>query len=482
MLTIPTLKNHDAKLHLPGASISAPKRAVLCMFLLGALVVTTPASVSGTQSVTLAWNPVTNANVAGYEVYYGPASGNYTNVTSVGNVTNATISGLTDGATYFFATTTFSTSGLESGYSSEVSYTVPNGVPGIQVTPGSIGYGTVLVGASKTNSFNIQNVGTGTLSGSASVGAPFNVVSGSSYSLAAGQTQAVVVVFSPVVASNYNQSVSFSGGGGTNVAVSASATNAPVPTPMLQVNPGSIGYGTVPAGTSATNSFTVRNIGTGMLSGSATVGAPFNVMSGGSYSLAAGQTQAVVVVFSPVVAGNYSQSVNFSGAGGTNVTVSGSVTNATNSLTPPSFTIVSEKVTASITNPITLQFCTNLSSPTWWPAGTFVGSTNLSFTNTPAVLFRGVCSNLTSSITLTWPASTNPNTMGYKVFYGTSSGVYTYVLNVGRATTVTIPNLTEGKTYYFFVCTYNSLGTASPYLTETSVTAPTPGFTLSIGH
>ncbi len=129
-----------------------------------------------------------------------------------------------------------STSGLESAYSSEISYTVPNAVPGIQVTPGSIGYGTVLAGTSVTNQFVVQNAGTGTLSGSASVSAPFSVVSGGSYSLGAGQTQAVVVVFSPLAASNYTQSVSFSvsGGTGTNVTVSGSATNvssATVPSP-----------------------------------------------------------------------------------------------------------------------------------------------------------------------------------------------------------------------------------------------------------
>ena len=50
----------------------------------------------------------------------------------------------------------------------------------------------------------------------------------SSYSLGAGQAQTVVVVFSPLVASNYNQSVTFSGGGGANVTVTGSATNAPV--------------------------------------------------------------------------------------------------------------------------------------------------------------------------------------------------------------------------------------------------------------
>ena len=101
------------------------------------------------------------------------------------------------------------------------------------------------------------------------------------------------------VASNYNQSVSFTGGSGTNTTVSGSATNAPVPTPILQVTPGSIGYGTMLVGTSKTNSFTVQNVGTGTLSGTASVSAPFSVVSGGSYSLGANASQTVVVAFSP---------------------------------------------------------------------------------------------------------------------------------------------------------------------------------------
>jgi len=357
---------------------------------------------------------------------------------------------------------------------------VVSNTPIIQVTPGSIAYGTMLVGTSKTNSFTVQNNGTGTLSGSASVASPFSIVSGSSYSLGAGQTQAVVVVFSPVVASNYNQSVSFSGGNGTTTTVTGSATNVPVPTPIIQVSPASIGYGTILAGTSVTNSFTVKNMGTGTLSGSASVASPFSIVSGSSYSLGAGQTQAVVVVFSPQVASNYSQSVSVSGGGnGTNVMLSGVVTN---SLVPPLMTIISEKVTADVTNPITLQFCTNLSSAIWRTAGTFAGSTNLSFTNLPVVLIRGVCNNLTGSVTLTWPASTNPSVMGYKVYYGTSSGVYGYVLNVGKATTATISNLVGGTTYYFLVDTYSALGANSPYLNEVSATPLSPVFSLSIGH
>ena len=340
---------------------------------------TTPSSVLGTQSVTLAWNPVTNANVAGYNIYDGSASGYYTNVTSVGNVTSATISGLTEGATYYFATTTLSTSGLESAYSSEISYTVPNGVPGIQVTPGSIGYGTVLAGTSVTNQIVVQNVGTGTLSGSASVSGPFSVVSGGSYSLGAGQTQAVVVVFSPLAASKYTQSVSFSVSGGT----------------------------------------------------------------------------------------------------GTSVTVSGSATNVSSATVPSSPSVITKTITADITNLITLQFTTNLTSPTWQTLGVLAGSTNFSFTNMPVVFLRGICSNLTGSVTLTWPPSTDPILLGYIIYSGTASQTYNNATTVGKVTTATISNLTAGKTYYFKVMAYDSKAFLSLALNEINAVPQSTGFLLT---
>ncbi len=93
-------------------------------------------TVQAGQSVTLAWNRSTNPIVAGYNVYYGGASGTCTNEISAGNATNATISGLIPGTTYYFAATACAASGLESTFSSEVSYTVPI-LPGVQlrITP-----------------------------------------------------------------------------------------------------------------------------------------------------------------------------------------------------------------------------------------------------------------------------------------------------------------------------------------------------------
>jgi hypothetical protein len=73
-------------------------------------------------NVPLAWNPSINANVAGYKIYYGLASHNYTQSVNVGNVTNTTIVGLSENTTYYFAATTYDAAGVESAFSNEAIY------------------------------------------------------------------------------------------------------------------------------------------------------------------------------------------------------------------------------------------------------------------------------------------------------------------------------------------------------------------------
>ena len=95
------------------------------------------ATVPPGQSVTLAWNPSTDPTVVGYKLYYGGASGNYTNTLSAGNATNITVSGLVEGDTYYFAAVTYDSAGVQSPFSSEVAYTVTTNAPALllRVTP-----------------------------------------------------------------------------------------------------------------------------------------------------------------------------------------------------------------------------------------------------------------------------------------------------------------------------------------------------------
>src|ERR1700689_1562941 len=100
-------------------------RATLVLFLLGGLAMFLPMTVLATQSVTFGWEPSTDPSVVGYNIYYGTASHVYDNKVSVGNVITATISGLIEGTTYYFAATTYNALNQESALSDEISYTVP---------------------------------------------------------------------------------------------------------------------------------------------------------------------------------------------------------------------------------------------------------------------------------------------------------------------------------------------------------------------
>lgn len=78
----------------------------------------------GALSVTLAWAPNPEPDIAGYRLYYGTISHSYPLYVET-SATTATVSNLMEGATFFFAVTAYNNAGLESAFSSEVSYLVP---------------------------------------------------------------------------------------------------------------------------------------------------------------------------------------------------------------------------------------------------------------------------------------------------------------------------------------------------------------------
>jgi hypothetical protein len=111
------------------------RRAFFVSFLFSVLLAVMQLSAFAAGSVTLAWNKSTNPIVAGYNIYYGGTSGIYTNEICACNATNATISGLMQGATYYFAATTYTSLGIESSFSSEASYLVLLNVPPVNQPP-----------------------------------------------------------------------------------------------------------------------------------------------------------------------------------------------------------------------------------------------------------------------------------------------------------------------------------------------------------
>lgn len=68
------------------------------------------------------------------------------------------------------------------------------------------------------------------------------------------------------------------------------------------------------------------------------------------------------------------------------------------------------------------------------------------------------------SLTLTWDAP-SADLEGYRIYYGTSPGRYSYVLKTARTTVYTISNLSP-DTWCFVITAYNAEGRESDYSNE----------------
>lgn len=80
-----------------------------------------------TGTATLSWNANTEANLAGYKIYYGTAprtsdcpDGGYKDKIDIGNQTSYAFNNLTSGKIYYFSVTSYNTVKKESCFSAEV--------------------------------------------------------------------------------------------------------------------------------------------------------------------------------------------------------------------------------------------------------------------------------------------------------------------------------------------------------------------------
>ena len=69
-------------------------------------------------NVTLTWDRNSESNIAGYNVYYGRVSGDYTRLVTVADLT--VVIAVKGSKTIYFAATAYDTNGLESALSEEV--------------------------------------------------------------------------------------------------------------------------------------------------------------------------------------------------------------------------------------------------------------------------------------------------------------------------------------------------------------------------
>jgi Protein of unknown function (DUF1573)/Abnormal spindle-like microcephaly-assoc'd, ASPM-SPD-2-Hydin len=191
-----------------------------------------------------------------------------------------------------------------------------NGVqPALSITPSSVGFGNVTVGSPASQTIQLQNSGTGSLTVT-QVG-----VTGSGFTLgtvalpvtlSSGQTSSFNVQFNPTAAGGETGSVSVVSNAANSPAVIGLSGTGIAATQTLTFSTTSIAFGNVNAGASATQSVTLTNSGNSSVTVSqiSESGSGFSLAGAGTpVTLSAGQTMTFGVVFSPSATGSESGSV-----------------------------------------------------------------------------------------------------------------------------------------------------------------------------
>jgi len=80
-----------------------------------------------------------------------------------------------------------------------------------------------------------------------------------------------------------------------------------------------------------------------------------------------------------------------------------------------------------------------------------------------------------ATVRVSWNPNSEPDLDGYKVYYGTLSGTYTQILDVGAVTSADVAGLGEGRTYYFAVTAYDVDRNESSFSNEAFILIPDSG-------
>jgi hypothetical protein len=99
-------------------------------FILGLILLVFLPGVLHSENVTMSWNPNTEPDLAGYKLYYGLSSRDYSVEINTGNTTNYVVGGLDTGVMYYFALKAYDLFGNVSDFSEEISYEIMEGAGG----------------------------------------------------------------------------------------------------------------------------------------------------------------------------------------------------------------------------------------------------------------------------------------------------------------------------------------------------------------
>ena len=219
---------------MPGKNVRSAVTCVGLAFILSEVLLVTTPGTAGILDAT--WTaPTTNTDgslltdLASYRLYYATGSSPCPGSSSV-QVASPTsspgpsltmsyrLTGLTSGMLYNVAVSAVDATGNQSSCSS-IASAIARAEFAASPT-GTVNFGSVNLGSFAEQTFTVSSTGGGTVSGSASVAAPFSIASGIPFTLSgAGATQAVKVRFTPTTTTTVSTNLTFTAGGGTISAI-----------------------------------------------------------------------------------------------------------------------------------------------------------------------------------------------------------------------------------------------------------------------
>lgn len=130
----------------------------------------------------------------------------------------------------------------------------------------------------------------------------------------------------------------------------------------------------------------------------------------------------------------------------------------------------------TLSTPVTLTAVPNGASTFAGWSGNCTGASPFAFTATTSLSCNATFAAIPGAASLTWDPVASTILVGYRVYYGTSPGVYSQSigqgLNAANNTNFVVMGLTSGTRYYFAVTAYDTSNIDSGYSNEVSKVIP----------
>ncbi len=374
----------------------------------------------GNGQAIVSWQANSEQDLAGYHLHYGTSSGVYGFNLNVGNTTGHLLQGLTNGVTYYIVITAYDQTGNESGYSAEVTVT-PSVTVGPDTTPPLMPQNLVVVpGNGLVNLYWSANLDPDLASyrvywGTQSGRYP-NVISGIT------TTSQPVTALTNGIRYYFAVSAVDTSGNESQLSIEQSAVPSGPVIDTIPPNP------------------------------------PVNLV-------AQAGDRAIRLTWSVNLEPDLGGYKVYYGTSSRNYGAPIDVGNQTS------------YVLSGLTNGVTYYIAITAydNSPNRNESGYSSEATAMPQADLPPQAPMGVTAVAGNQvIDLAWQANTEPDLAGYRIYFGTSSGNYPYVLDVGNVVVYRLTSLSNGITYYITIAAYDLAGNKSTGSAEISA-VPTAG-------